>query len=957
MEDFMVYCEVSLKGDGAVLMQREKVIAYASRQLKVHEENYTTHDLELGKELNLRQQRWIELLSDYDCEIRGLRDLVMHESHKSRYSIHPGSDKMYQDLKPLYWWPNMKVDIAIYVSKCLTCAKKKTGKKITIQNTDVASFDKSKVECFNCHKMGHFARECIAPRSQDRGRRENYTQGSKEEELAPKALMDIDGIGWDWSYMANKEKNHALVADDEAPTEFALMAKSSSSSKNEVFDDSFYSKSCRKITDSLNTKVKKEKEGLNSKLTGFESTSKDLDTLLGSQRTDKNKEGLGYNFVPPSCSIDSPTVIKTNKVETARKPSVLYAEMYRNTSKSPKVMGNQRNWNNLKSQQLGKYFLMKNKACFKCGHFDHLAYDCGVWVEKGKNWPKNNFAHKNVTPIADLHKTGRTPIAVNKTNMNVAQPKRTSFAKTAHSYVKRHFQENQQLELNFELQGFPLLLKKLPLLTQNFPLLSQLPLLIWETKEKLLRPQLVRFGDLNKTLLKKGNSQNNIDDKGYWDSGCSRHMTGNISYLSEYEPYDGGYVSFGQGGGKITEYVAAASGCGQVMWIQNQMLDYGLQSQQTEMASKIIAQDLEISGLKARIKLLRYKEKGSAKLSGDDAPIKGRSMEIREEARVERTNNDTEELVNVLTSMEATNILTSEVADVSVPPVARISTVDVPTVTGLVPTVSAIFTTASVVTPYSRRLRKISTKDKGKEKVVESNTPKKKKLQEQINAQVAKEMEEEIARDNQRMNEQIPRDAEIARIHAEEEQKMMIDGLDRRNKMISKNLHEYEQAAADLSIGEKIELINELVKYQDHHAKILKYQAHQSKLLSKKEQREFYMSVLRSHAGWKTKHFRGMTLEEIREKFIPVWKQFEDFVPMASKKEGERVKRKGLKLEQESAKKMKTSKEVSEEDLKEMMQLVHVEEVYIEALQVKHPSIDWEIHSEGKKDYWKIIRL
>ncbi|GJW25530.1 putative reverse transcriptase domain-containing protein [Tanacetum coccineum] len=185
-EDFVVYCDASLKGYGAVLMQREKVIAYASRQLKVHEENYTTHDLELGavvfalrlwrhylygtkyvvftdhkslqyilnqKELNLRERRWIELLIDYDYEIRyhprkanvmagalsrkernkplrlprfgGLRDLVMHESHKSKYSIHQGSDKMYQDLKLLYWWPNMKGDIATYVSKCLTYAKVK----------------------------------------------------------------------------------------------------------------------------------------------------------------------------------------------------------------------------------------------------------------------------------------------------------------------------------------------------------------------------------------------------------------------------------------------------------------------------------------------------------------------------------------------------------------------------------------------------------------------------------------------------------------------------------------------------------------------------------------------------------------------------------------------------------------------------------------------------------------
>ncbi|GKE89868.1 putative reverse transcriptase domain-containing protein [Tanacetum coccineum] len=55
----------------------------------------------------------------------GFRDLVMHESHKSKYSIHPGSDKMYQDWKPLYWWLNMKADIAMYVSKCLTCAKVK----------------------------------------------------------------------------------------------------------------------------------------------------------------------------------------------------------------------------------------------------------------------------------------------------------------------------------------------------------------------------------------------------------------------------------------------------------------------------------------------------------------------------------------------------------------------------------------------------------------------------------------------------------------------------------------------------------------------------------------------------------------------------------------------------------------------------------------------------------------
>ncbi|GJT71248.1 putative reverse transcriptase domain-containing protein [Tanacetum coccineum] len=184
-ENFVVYCDASHKGLGAVLMQKEKVIAYVYLQLKVHKKNYTIHDLELGaKELNMRHRRWLELLIDYDCEIRyhprkanvvadalswkerikplreenyvtedlhgminklepravrtlclnnkswilcfsDLRALIMHESHKSKYYIHPRLDKMYQYLKKLYWWPNMKAEIATYVRKCLTCAKVK----------------------------------------------------------------------------------------------------------------------------------------------------------------------------------------------------------------------------------------------------------------------------------------------------------------------------------------------------------------------------------------------------------------------------------------------------------------------------------------------------------------------------------------------------------------------------------------------------------------------------------------------------------------------------------------------------------------------------------------------------------------------------------------------------------------------------------------------------------------
>nr|GEU56750.1 putative reverse transcriptase domain-containing protein [Tanacetum cinerariifolium] len=114
-KNFVVYYDASHKGLSAVLMQKEKVTAYASRQLKG-----MINKLEPRADgvLCLNNRSWISCFGD-------LRALIMHESHKSKYSIHPGSNKMYQDLKKQYWWPNMKAGITTYVSKCLTCAKVK----------------------------------------------------------------------------------------------------------------------------------------------------------------------------------------------------------------------------------------------------------------------------------------------------------------------------------------------------------------------------------------------------------------------------------------------------------------------------------------------------------------------------------------------------------------------------------------------------------------------------------------------------------------------------------------------------------------------------------------------------------------------------------------------------------------------------------------------------------------
>ncbi|GKA36697.1 ribonuclease H-like domain-containing protein, partial [Tanacetum coccineum] len=96
----------------------------------------------------------------------------------------------------------------------------KTGRKITINRSDTAGYDKSKVECFNYHKLGHFARECRGPRNQDnRSRNQDSSRRTiNVEEISSKAMLDIDGAGFDWSF----------IVDEEVPTNMALMAFSDS---------------------------------------------------------------------------------------------------------------------------------------------------------------------------------------------------------------------------------------------------------------------------------------------------------------------------------------------------------------------------------------------------------------------------------------------------------------------------------------------------------------------------------------------------------------------------------------------------------------------------------------------------------------------------------------------------------------------------------------------------------
>ncbi|GJY30598.1 ribonuclease H-like domain-containing protein [Tanacetum coccineum] len=443
-----------------------------------------------------------------------------------------GSQLVYEDLEQIHEDDIEEMDLKWQLALLSMRTRRffqKTGRKITINGSDTTEYDKSKVECFNCHTIGHFARECRGPRNQDNKNRnqDNSRRTVNMEETSSKATVAIDGAGFDWSYMA----------DDEVPTNMALMAFSDS----EVHNDKTCSKTCLKSFETLKTqlddlrikfnksefnlatykrglasveeqlvfykknevifceqlavlkrdisyndseismlkneleKLKQEKESNQLKIENFDNASKSLDKLIRSQIPDKSRKGVGfvsYNVVPPP-------------------PTGLFSPLKFDLSNS-------------------------GLEEFQQPEFE------GYGPKPSKSFSEDTSNEVRKSPDAPL---------VEELVSNDKLKKKTVFPTVAKMEFVIPKQQEKPVRKPVKLTAITIKGKG------------------WQKNVNTARPN---SAVVNAVRANQGHPQK--EDQGYVDSGCSRHMTGNMSYLSDFKEFDEGYVTFGGGakGGKIT---------------------------------------------------------------------------------------------------------------------------------------------------------------------------------------------------------------------------------------------------------------------------------------------------------------------------------------------------------------------------------------------------------------------
>ncbi|GJX49165.1 ribonuclease H-like domain-containing protein [Tanacetum coccineum] len=322
---------------------------------------------------------------------------------------------------------------------------KNTRRKLTVYGNETIRFDKSKVKCYNCHKRGHFARECRAPRNQENKNRENTGRVVPVETTSYNALVSCDG----------SELRRKLELGQ------------------------------------------KQKDKIQLTVENFENSSKNLSKIIDCQIVDKYKIGLGYNavpppytgnFMPPKPDLSFSGLEEFTSEPIVTKPVVETSEAKASADKPKAVRKN----NGTPIIEDGSHSTVKRP------------------IHKNTTFKNSNF-NKRVNTVKDKNVNTAKPKSV----VNAAKPKVVVNAARPKAVVNA-------------AKG------------NNINVVKASACWVWKPKNK---------------VLDHGNLQMDLQDQGVIDSGCSRHMTGNMSYLTDYEEIDGGYVAFGGNpkGGKITD--------------------------------------------------------------------------------------------------------------------------------------------------------------------------------------------------------------------------------------------------------------------------------------------------------------------------------------------------------------------------------------------------------------------
>ncbi|GJX45698.1 retrovirus-related pol polyprotein from transposon TNT 1-94 [Tanacetum coccineum] len=373
---------------------------------------------------------------------------------------------------------------------------KNTGRKLTVNGNETLGFDKSKVECYNCHKRGYFPRECRALRNQDNKNKESTRRSMLVETSNSIALVSCDGVGGMTGVIRQRKGliMHSWLSHLQIPAQRLNMlidCQIVDNCKKGLGYNAVpppYTGNFMPPTPDLSfigldefvneTVVENSKAKSNEEVPKVVRNCNDAsiieDWVSNSEEENVSQTKIEKKIVKPS--IAKIEFVKPKQQEKTARKTVKQIEQNRQNTHRPR--GNQRNWNNMMSQKLGSNFEMFNKACYMCGSFDHLQVDCHYHQKQFKNQRMVKLVWNNAQ-------------RVNHQN----------FAKKTHPYAKKNI---------------------------------------------VPRAALMKSG--------LGNPQMDLQDQGVIDSGCSRHMTGNMSYLTDYEEIDGGYVAFGGNpkGGKIT---------------------------------------------------------------------------------------------------------------------------------------------------------------------------------------------------------------------------------------------------------------------------------------------------------------------------------------------------------------------------------------------------------------------